>query len=87
MKKTSGFTLVELLVVIAIIGVLVGMLFPAVQSAQEAARRIRCTNNQKQCVLALHSFKNIHKEVPSGRWIMSGQGQQTDSKRPVRSHY
>lgn len=64
-SHSSGFSLIELLVTISIISIILGLLVVGVQSAREAARRSKCTNNLKQVALAVQMYHNTNNGLPA----------------------
>ncbi|HEX5104107.1 MAG TPA: DUF1559 domain-containing protein [Pirellulaceae bacterium] len=63
--RRAALTLVEVLVVLAIIGLLIALLLPAIQSARESGRRIKCSTNMRQIALALHQYHDVHGVLPA----------------------
>jgi prepilin-type N-terminal cleavage/methylation domain-containing protein len=72
MKDRRAFTLIELLAVIAIIGLLVGLLLPALQAARESSRRLGCMSNLRQIGLSFAAFAHAQDRLPAGHRMESG---------------
>jgi prepilin-type N-terminal cleavage/methylation domain-containing protein len=62
-----GYSLIETIVVLAIIGIMIGMLLPAVQRARASANNLACKNNLRQIALGMHMYHDAHKILPYGR--------------------
>jgi prepilin-type N-terminal cleavage/methylation domain-containing protein/prepilin-type processing-associated H-X9-DG protein len=82
-RRRRGFTLIELLVVISIIGILVGLLLPAVNSAREAGRRVQCQSNMRNVVLAILGYVNKQNVFPPAG--MFCEDTNTDPTNPATS--
>lgn len=81
LKKRAAFTLVELLVVIAIIGILIGMLLPAIQQVRAAARRTACKNNLRQVGLGIINYESGNMQFPAGQfWTVAEVDESGDNR-------
>jgi prepilin-type N-terminal cleavage/methylation domain-containing protein/prepilin-type processing-associated H-X9-DG protein len=78
-----GFTLIELLVVMGIIGVLVGLLLPAVQAARAAGRRTQCQNNMRNVALGLVGYINVYNKFPTAGVISDDPQKINPGKPPI----
>lgn len=64
-RQRGGFSIIEVIVVTGVIGLLIGVLLPAVQSAREASRRLQCANNLKQIGMALTNYESVYSTFPA----------------------
>ena len=86
-RSNNAFTLVELLVVIAIMGVLIGLLLPAVNSARESARRSTCSNNIKQLALAALGYEQLNKGFPPAMNVVTATNYEAPNETGVLENW
>jgi prepilin-type N-terminal cleavage/methylation domain-containing protein len=82
-RKSRGFTLVEMLVVISIIGVLMGLVLPAIQNARERGRMTQCSNNMRQLAMALTNYETQKQVFPGYTNLLGRVSGTTDNRKIV----
>ena len=86
MKSRSAFTLVELLVVIAIVGVLIGLLLPAIQQVRESARRTQCLGRLRQIGLAALNYESVRMKFPPATLGAGGNPTRDEAIEAITVH-
>lgn len=86
LRRRRAFTLVELLVVISIIGMLMALLLPAIQQAREAGRRNTCTNNMRNCAVAVTNFVTAKGSYPGYCDTLTLQPNTSSGANPVYNY-
>ncbi len=82
-RRPAGFTLIEMLVAFSIVGMLVGLLLPAVQAARESARRSQCASNLHEIGLAVHAFHSRNGFLPSSPRLSSSAASASTGPNPI----
>ena len=78
-RSTGGFTLVDVLVAIAVIGLLIGLLIPALSTVHETSRRVICASNLRQLGLGLQMYADDYRgQVPPSAFLADGASEQTE---------
>ncbi len=85
--RRRGFTLIELLVVIVIIGILVGLLLPAINKAREAARRMDCSSKIRQMGVACSNYHSAKRRFPYGSTWLNAKGQLDKTQMPASGQH
>src|SRR5210317_804294 len=80
-NKTAGFTLIELLTTMAVIGILLGLLIPALNMVSKTATKVKQKAQFHAIGTALEAFRNDYGDYPRSVWDTATYGDYSASQR------